>query len=1388
MASADLIPSSSVDHLIARQFPAWLDEAQAEHLSPYHQALRAQLKAADDLQQLLSHIPAIDAFAASLLKQALSAAGLAPIDTRRSHVLVSETFQLPSAAEKLSRPTVTYKTRQALLAAALHNFEGHETQSSLFRQAHLVDQNGARLAITFEQFVSLCRELDVGGKYQALLRSVLQPKGGRGQPKGQGSANIARMFSEGVRTRMQVALFEGRLKQQLDEMDLQRLRPMLEAPSRAVPDQGTWVARQLYLLGKCAVGVITLEWRPAGAAEVDEILLWIPGDTTRNLHYYDSWDALYTDLAKRLAQGPFRAFFTRFIKTQDRSQFDSTLARLLSASKRGEAVELDGRNLPIDTDVFTHVGRLLLAKLFADAAHLAVPTDVEDRLSRHRRLQGMLAAGLDLAGLAAFVVPGLGELMLVVSAAQLLDEIYEGYQDWRIGDRQGALDHVFAVAQGLVVAGAITGALYVVPRIPFVDGLAPKAMADGSVKLIKASAYPQAEASTLVLLEGLQGGNFAGLLSNDANRLLEITGYETGQLRQLQLEHAAAPARLLDMQERIQLHEGAPSLRGAAFEEALQALRDTATEDQAKLMRAYDGLSLRGAQEVLEHCNSAQLQTLRTTNRVPLAMAERARWFVRDSRVDAACLGIRMKGMTNADSEQLILGLIGHKSPWPVSSPIELRIGHEDGRLLYASGGEENAPVRTIIRSEQGYALAEAVRGKPIQAGHSLLHVVLQCLDDVQKAALGNSQMQVRELRTSLLKAVAQDREQAARLIGMAPVGRGIRPPRRYADGRLAYPLSGGGESSRQAIRQGIHQIFPTLSEMQLEAYMDAVRQRGENLWSHYQMLQRQLTELREVLQQWQNDWQSPIDAIRRRRVADTLRRSWRRKLVDGNDQYELTIDGEHLAHLPVLPAGIDYPHVRRLSLRNMQLQGIDAQFLGLFPNIVDLDLSGNRLTLIPEGIERLTQLRRVNLGNNQIALDDAGSRRLAQLTRLDTLILSYNPLNGMPDLSVLPHVRDVRLRSTGQVDIGPIHENVVLRAHIDLRDNRISELRREMRGLRLRLQRLNLHDNPLSESSSAFLDEARGVAHAGARGSVTYAHNPVDDGVRDTWVSTDDGLLRAEREAAWQRLVAEPGSGGLFRFLADLVDTEEFATQPADFRRRVWHILEACEHNAALREHLFREANGPRSCEDRLLLMLNQLEVGILAFEGIQGVPMAMRENRLLRLGRQLHRLDLLDDIATAHVQRMRREGLRRVDEIEVRLYYRSRLAGALDLPVVPDAMHFASFAQVSLADLSRAELQVLRNDTVVDMLDALAERPYWQRYLRETYAERFEAQATGYHARLETLEQQARAGQEGSYDAQARALMHQLEQAESALMRILTTEAWARSRYASQERLMPG
>ena len=101
---------------------------------------------------------------------------------------------------------------------------------------------------------------------------------------------------------------------------------------------------------------------------------------------------------------------------------------------------------------------------------------------------------------------------------------------------------------------------------------------------------------------------------------------------------------------------------------------------QSKLLRDFPGLSLRCAREICAQATGAEITRLESSERVPLALAERARWYLRESRLDRACAGLRLFRATNADTQRLALELIELLAPWPADLRIEIREGSIEDR------------------------------------------------------------------------------------------------------------------------------------------------------------------------------------------------------------------------------------------------------------------------------------------------------------------------------------------------------------------------------------------------------------------------------------------------------------------------------------------------------------------------------------------------------------------------------------------------------------------------------------------------------------------------------------------------------------------------------------
>lgn len=478
-------------------------------------------------------------------------------------------------------------------------------------------------------------------------------------------------------------------------------------------------------------------------------------------------------------------------------------------------------------------------------------------------------------------------------------------------------------------------------------------------------------------------------------------------------------------------------------------------------------------------------------------------------------------------------------------------------------------------------------------------------------------------------------------------------------------------------------------------------------------------------------------------------------------------IRGEHVGGLPALPTGVTYPHVTRLTLRDMDLALLDADFLARFPELQELDLCHNQLTEVPAGLEQLVSLRYLRLGHNQIVMSSAGNRRLQALLNLRELDLSHNPLGYAPDVDGLRHLRHLSLNAAELDTLPERVEQIPWQGIADLRNNSIQHVRQDLHNLRLRLQRMVLHDNPLDEASQALVNLAAREPH----NLRPVRHQLIDRAARERWLGGSTGRIRSRREAQWLRLREDPESTDLFQFIADFAETPDFLDHADFYRGRIWRMLGACDGNTELRTILFTQAGGERTCEDRLLLVLSELETTLYVERLAAGQKLAERETSLLKAGRGLYRLDEINTLAARKVEALKRMG-GEVDPIEVYLAYRTHLAESLGLPGQPDGMYYMTDSRVTSADLNTAMLQVLREETPERLSAALAERPFWDRYVHVRYPEQVDALVGALDEQLTHAELLS----EQMYLIQSDALRTQYETSLRALRLKLAQEAYAR------------
>ncbi|WP_433738457.1 NEL-type E3 ubiquitin ligase domain-containing protein [Pseudomonas putida] len=414
----------------------------------------------------------------------------------------------------------------SLLEAALANFEPNEEQPLRCNDCQIItgwNSYDGEVLPTFQavnsqvkpiaphDFARLCRELDLGTLYQKHIKDIVRPKDAVEREVLE--RQLEEHHRQGLAVSVEIAWLQSSTRPGSHQVDsgishdvYQMLRRSLNNEGDVTLDGKPVTFSALKAFGIELVGPLLIGPSRKAADRVERLVVYLPNDPLQPLKEYASSADFMEDLRTRLHSSAYRHFFSQFIPQRQQGVFFTQFNRLYNPtsldSRTDYPMQVWPASLPldevsIDGDLWKQLRLQLTDKLLTDARAIAVPTGDEDRRAREERLASYLDAVISVFNLAAFVVPGLGPIMLVVGAVQMLDEAFEGIEAYEEGDVPEMWAHFSSVALNVAFIG--TGAV-VLPSIQLstrVDTLKPVTLASGKQKLWKPDLSPYKAPITL---------------------------------------------------------------------------------------------------------------------------------------------------------------------------------------------------------------------------------------------------------------------------------------------------------------------------------------------------------------------------------------------------------------------------------------------------------------------------------------------------------------------------------------------------------------------------------------------------------------------------------------------------------------------------------------------------------------------------------------------------------------------------------------------------------------------------------------------------------------------------------------------------------------------------
>jgi hypothetical protein len=535
--------------------PDWQANAAKAPQARLKQGIKLGWNAQNDIDRALSELQDVYAFAKPLLQRELKSRFGVEADVEETWLRLYAPAKTSWWVHDFSAGTTSRTV--SLLDAALHNFSSDEAfakDSEFITRPNASGHFGVvklKHKLSIEQFKSLCRELDIGARYQQHLNEFLLPD----NPVANNVLRYKVTLSH--KTALNIAAQMALMKKDIDQEAYDIVQGMLDDRSKM-----QWLGQpvsyyNLTMMDTRLVGIVLIAPDLDTATSTAPVIAYVPHDPEHPLKRYPSILDFMAELTRQLrdetSNKSYQQYFSQFVSHHQRGLFFAGLNDRLSPIKWQPAAP--GSNLPswretpvtdpnlkfslsnvktdrettFKKDLWGYYYQQKLNKILNDAQELAISTEYADRMARWAwwdNLEKMLSDILNVALLVVTpFVPGLGQLMLAYTAYQIVDEVVEGIVDLAEGRFAECAEQVINVLESVVQLGAFAagGAIGNVARAklsPRFEGLKPVQLANGETRLWNPDLTPYQRTDVVLAADAQPDGE--GIYQHQGRRILRL--------------------------------------------------------------------------------------------------------------------------------------------------------------------------------------------------------------------------------------------------------------------------------------------------------------------------------------------------------------------------------------------------------------------------------------------------------------------------------------------------------------------------------------------------------------------------------------------------------------------------------------------------------------------------------------------------------------------------------------------------------------------------------------------------------------------------------------------------------------------------------------------------